>query len=81
MDAAAGGEHRFPFPAAHSASMLNGDRDGKMQWTRHWRGQTRTARNNKNAASRRKRRFRIRTSKEEIFLSLAGLAATYSPRA
>jgi hypothetical protein len=45
MDAAAGGARRLP--AAHSPSMLNGDRDGKMQGTRHRCGQI-------NAAHKRK---------------------------
>jgi hypothetical protein len=67
--------------AALSPSMLNGDRDGKMQGTRHRGGQIYAAHKRKRRLRFRKRRFLIQTSKEENFLSLAGLAATYSPRA
>jgi hypothetical protein len=41
-----------------------------------------TPRTTKNAASRREAAFLLfTTSKEEFYLSLAGLAVTYSPRA
>src|SRR5436305_12334330 len=54
--------------------MLNAHRDGKMRTTCATRTKKRRLRF-------RRRRFRIQTSKEENSLSLAGLAATYSPRA
>ena len=56
--------------------MLNADRDGKMQ------DAARLVRKSKNAASEPETAFcLIVTGKEEMTLSLAGLAVTYSPRA
>jgi hypothetical protein len=58
--------------------MLNVDRDRKMQTDEQWR----SIPAQKNAASETEAAFSlIVTRKEEISLSLAGLAATYSPRA
>lgn len=57
-----------------SPRMLNADRDGKMQ--ARW-----PSRAQKYAASVSGSGVLYSTSKEENFLSLAGLAATYSPRA